>query len=64
MFDALSKLPYEKREMLLLKYQKGLSIRELGEIFGLSDSGVKMRIHRAIANLQEMLGAGESYEKK
>jgi len=55
MFSALSTLPYEKREILLLKYQKDLSNRELGEIFGLSDSGVKMRIHRAIANLQDIL---------
>lgn len=55
MFDAITELPYEKRELLLLKYNKGLSIRELGEIFSLSDSGVKMRIHRALAKLQEML---------
>ncbi|BHH85656.1 RNA polymerase sigma factor [Desulforhopalus sp. 52FAK] len=55
MFHAITKLPYEKREIILLKYNKGLSIRELGEIFSLSDSGVKMRIHRALAKLQEML---------
>jgi RNA polymerase sigma-70 factor (ECF subfamily) len=55
MFHALSTLPYEKREILLLKYHKDFSTRELGEIFGLSDSGVKMRIHRAITNLQDIL---------
>lgn len=55
MFCALSTLSYEKREILLLKYQKELSNRELGEIFGLTDSGVKMRIHRAIEKLQDIL---------
>ena len=55
MFDALAELPYEKREMILLKYQQDLSTRELGEIFGLSDSGVKMRIHRTIAALKDIL---------
>ncbi|MFT5700052.1 MAG: RNA polymerase sigma-70 factor (ECF subfamily) [Desulforhopalus sp.] len=56
-FLALSTLPDEKREMLLLKYKQDLTIRELGEIFGLSDSGVKMRIHRAIATLQDLLSS-------
>jgi RNA polymerase sigma-70 factor, ECF subfamily len=55
MFDALAELPYEKREMILLKYQQNLSTRELGEIFGLSESGVKMRIHRTIATLKDIL---------
>lgn len=58
LFNALAKLPDEKREMLILKYKKELSTRELGEIFGLSDSGVKMRISRALATLQEILGKG------
>lgn len=58
LFNALNKLPDEKREMLLLKYKKELSTRELGEIFGLSDSGVKMRISRALTTLQEILVKG------
>ncbi len=60
MFIALSRLPHEKREMLLLRYQQGLSIKELGETFDLSTSAVKMRIHRSLALLQNEL-KGESH---
>ncbi len=55
MFIALAKLPHEKREMLLLRYQQELSLGELGEIFNLSTSAVKMRIHRSLALLQDQL---------
>ena len=52
---ALSKLSHEKREILLLRYQQELSNGELGEIFGLSDSAVKMRIHRSLSVLKNQL---------
>ena len=55
MFMALSKLPHEKQEMILLRYKQELSIGELGEIFNLSSSAVKMRIHRSLAFLQKQL---------
>lgn len=59
LFLILSKMPCEKREILLLKFKSDLSIREIGEIFSLSDSAVKMRIQRAIKSLQELLIAAE-----
>ncbi len=59
MIMALSRLPHEKREMLILRYQQELSINQLGEIFNLSTSAVKMRIHRSLALLQSQL-KGES----
>ena len=55
MFVALTELSHEKREILLLRYQQDLSIGELGEIFNLSHSAVKMRIHRSLALLQKQL---------
>jgi len=55
MFMALAKLPLEKQEILLLRYQQELSIRELEEIFCLSASAVKMRIHRSLALLHDQL---------
>lgn len=57
---ALSCLSYENREILLLRYQQELSISELGEIFGLSKSAVKMRIHRALSLLRDDLS--ENYD--
>lgn len=55
MFMALAELPHEKRELLLLRYQQELSISELGEIFNLSPSAVKMRIHRSLDLLKKQL---------
>lgn len=63
MVAALRQLPVEKREILLLRYRQELSVRELAEIFSLSESGVKMRIHRALDTLHTQLGGeGESHE--
>ena len=55
MLMALSRLPHEKQEILLLRYKQEISIREIGEIFNLSSSAVKMRIHRSLALLQKQL---------
>ncbi len=41
----------EERMLLLLKYQDGLSIKELSELFNLKESAVKMRLKRSKAKL-------------
>ncbi len=54
--QAMMTLPLEKRELLMLRYHYGNSIKELSEIFELSASAVKMRLHRSLAELQIKLG--------
>lgn len=54
-FHELSNMEYEKREILLLKFKLDFSNREIGEVFNLSNSAVKMRIHRALATLRDLL---------
>ena len=49
---ALETLPDDRREMVLLRYRHERSIKELAEIFELSESGVKMRLHRALGELR------------
>jgi len=49
---ALETLPADRREMLLLRYRHECSIRELAEIFDISESAVKMRLHRALEDLR------------
>lgn len=44
---TLEKLPADERSLLLMKYQDELSIREIADAFGLTDSAVKMRLMRA-----------------
>jgi len=56
LYGALDTLVDETRELVLLRYQQELSIRDLSEIFGLSESAVKMRIARALERMKSVLG--------
>jgi len=49
--SALEMLAGDRREMVLLKYRHERSIREIAEIFDISESAVKMRLHRALDEL-------------
>jgi RNA polymerase sigma factor (sigma-70 family) len=51
--DALSAaLPARQREVLLLRYERDLSDEDIGEILGLSSSGVRSLAARAVASLR------------
>jgi RNA polymerase sigma-70 factor (ECF subfamily) len=51
--DALSRsLPARQREVLLLRYQRDLTDAEIGEVLGLSESGVRSLAARAITALR------------
>lgn len=51
--DRLSKvLPERQREVILLRYQRDLSDEDIGEILGLSASGVRTLVARALAGLR------------
>ena len=52
---ALETLPDDRREMLVLRYRYERSIRELSEVFDLSESAVKMRLQRALEALRSEL---------
>lgn len=52
--EQLSKaLPDRQREVVFLRYQRDLSDEEIGEILGLSASGVRTLVSRAIAALRQ-----------
>ena len=53
--EALGRLPEDRREMVILRYRHDRSIKELGEIFSISESAVKMRLSRAISDLGRIL---------
>lgn len=48
---ALGLIKAEEKRILLLKYQDGVTIKELTEILDLGESAVKMRLTRAKASL-------------
>jgi RNA polymerase sigma-70 factor (ECF subfamily) len=56
--DLLSQLPKDMRGLLVLKYADGYSYEEISHISGLSESAVKMRIHRAKLELKALHDIG------
>ncbi len=53
--ECLQKLPQEYREVLVLRYMEELSYEEIADILRISLGTVKSRIHRARAELREMM---------
>ena len=53
--EALQTLPVDYREALLLRFHEELSINEVAQVLGLSPSGAKMRIHRGLLKLRQLL---------
>ncbi len=53
--EALSRLSETQRSLVLLKDYEGYSYDEIGKITGLSDSQVKVYLHRARVQLKEYL---------
>lgn len=52
---ALARLPETQRSLVLLKDYEGYSYEEIGRITGLSESQVKVYLHRARVQLKEFL---------
>ncbi|MBN1338140.1 MAG: sigma-70 family RNA polymerase sigma factor [Bacteroidales bacterium] len=55
LFQALARLPLDYREAIILRYREDLSTKEIAEILHLSVSGVKMRVHRGLDKLRELI---------
>lgn len=54
--QALSRLPDDAREVVLLRDVQGLSTKETAEVLGVSEGAVKVRLHRAHTKLRELVG--------
>src|SRR3954462_6546791 len=64
--DVLETLPRNQREVVYLRFQGGLSYREVGAITGLSVSNVGFLLHTAVRAIRNHLraetsGAGHDY---
>jgi RNA polymerase sigma-70 factor (ECF subfamily) len=53
--EALNRLGETQRSLVLLKDYEGYSYEEIGKITGLSESQVKVYLHRARVQLKEYL---------
>jgi RNA polymerase sigma-70 factor (ECF subfamily) len=56
--QALQALPSAMRAMVVLKDVYGLSCQEIGEMAGVSEGAVKVRLHRARKRLKQTLFGG------
>ncbi len=54
---AVSGLPAEQREALLLKLEAGLDLRTIAEITGVSPETAKSRLRYAVGKLKKALGS-------
>jgi len=52
---GLMELPSRTREILILRYRHGCPIQDVAGVFRLSESAVKMRIKRGLAQLRDIL---------
>src|SRR3954453_22860836 len=60
--SALAALAEDARAVVVLRDIEGLSTREVAELLGVTETVVKVRLHRAHARLRAMLLAGEPAE--
>lgn len=57
--DALAGLPAHSREILLLRYYNGYTIKELAAAFGVSYAAMKKQLTRAKTSLRERMEEGD-----
>ncbi len=59
--DALTRLPYEMRLAIVLRYYLDLPLDEIGRVLKVSDKAAKARIHRGLRRLRvEIDGADDA----
>ena len=56
LLDALSKLTAGERELIRLRYDEGLSAKEMGKALGKSSGAVRLALFRALAELRDHFG--------
>ena len=52
----MGKLPDDRREALIMRFALGMDNREIARALGRSDGATKVLIHRAIRQLEEIVG--------
>lgn len=56
LYRAIEKLKPEQSEPLLMKYRDGMSYKTISEQMNISESALKVRVHRARAELKNLIG--------
>lgn len=56
---AIQKLPEPERDILAMAVDSGLSYKKIARIIGISETNLKVKIHRSRLKLRTLLQAGE-----
>ncbi len=56
LYAAIAKLPFRQKNVFVLRYLEGLSLREIGENMGISPGAVKAHLWQAVRKMKEALG--------
>ncbi len=54
---AVSQLPDDRRQVVLLRFVDGLSSKEIGQVMDRSEGAARVLLHRALRDLEARLGA-------
>jgi RNA polymerase sigma-70 factor (ECF subfamily) len=57
--QGVTQLPDERREALIMRFALGMDNREIARAMGKTDGATKVLIHRAIKQLEQIVGARE-----
>jgi RNA polymerase sigma-70 factor, ECF subfamily len=57
---GVEKLPDDRREALIMRFSLGMDNREIARALGRSDGATKVLIHRAIKQLEGIVGDGQA----
>jgi RNA polymerase sigma-70 factor (ECF subfamily) len=58
--DGVQRLPDDRREALIMRFALGMDNGEIARAMGRSDGATKVLIHRAIKQLEQLVGASDS----
>jgi RNA polymerase sigma-70 factor (ECF subfamily) len=64
LFQGLQRLPVDYREALILRYHEGLSMEDIAAALQLSVSGAKMRVHRGLLKLRQIIFEDEDEKER
>jgi RNA polymerase sigma-70 factor (ECF subfamily) len=58
--QGVQRLPEDRREALIMRFALGMDNREIARAMGRSDGATKVLIHRAIKQLEEIVGVSDA----
>lgn len=58
--EGVQRLPDDRREALIMRFALGMDNREIARAMGRSDGATKVLIHRAIKQLEEIVGVSDA----